>query len=161
MSNESQQVYKTVMDKYARISHIQRLSIRPSTKVSRYYRQKLAKELSEICCVPINNPDKLVSIVDFAEYLKRHNMERLLPEIENEVRQILKNFFVTREFSKDELIFEGIPDPLYKICYDVFRQEVSKRFKINLYFIFRQDIFQRNFSIAEIVDWIYLNEKAT
>ena len=157
--NESQQIYKAVMDLYADISHIKRLSIKPSTPVKPYYRQALAKKLSELYCVPLNNPDELTTITCFAEHLKRYDMNRRLPEIEDEVRQILKNFFVIREFSKDELIFEGIPDPLYKICYDRFREDAASRFKINIFHIYRSEIFQRNFSIAEIVDWIYLNEK--
>ena len=157
--NESQKIYKTVMDTYASIARMKRVSIKPSTKISPYFQKKLAQQLSNFYCVPINNPKALTTIIAFAEHIKRYDMEKRLPQIEDEVRGILKNFFRIRVFSKDEPIFAGIGEPLCRVCRKEFQEEVAKRFDINLMYILRAEIFKHDFSIADIVDWIWLNEK--
>ena len=147
------------MDFYADISHLKRFNVKPSTRVLDYHRSRLADKVSNFYCVPINDFSNLQTISDFAEYIKRYDMKIRLPEIEAEVRKILKHFFALREYAKDELIFQGIPDPLYTRCYRTFTEQVEKRFKINWYVTTHAEIFKRDFTLQEIVDWIYLNEK--
>ena len=166
--NESQKLYKTIMDSYAKISHIRRINITPRTYVQESKRVALARELSRIYYVSFNFPERLNTINAFAEHIKKYDMYHRMPQIEETVRDIVRLFFRNKEFAQDEFVFQNVPEPLHTTCVEIFKNEVSKRFEMDVFRGFgegdiylkdNEGFFKKDFSIKQVVEWIYLHEK--
>lgn len=166
MENESQKLYRIIIGLYADISRNSKRSMNGKQIVHKFYRQKLAREIEKVYYVQFNHPENLWSINAFVEHVKRFNMDRRLPEIEEEVRDILKLFFRNKEWKKDEIIFEHVPEkviykgregPFKGMYLDVLRYEISDCFGIDSYSGY--EFFKNPFSLENLVDWVYLNER--
>ena len=170
MENESQKIYRTIMDVYARISKHRRFGMTPRTHVSFYKRGELASELSKIYYVHFVHPENLSNINAFAEQVKRQEMSIRMPQIEEKVRSILWQFFHDKEWKQDEIIFENMPQPLHEMCMDILKAEVGRNFfkesyieqtsALPCYFkkAAESRFFERPFTLKELVEWIYLHE---
>ena len=105
----------------------------------------------------------------FVEHVKRFNKNRRLPEIEEEIIDILWLFFRDKEWKDDEIIFEHIPEmlidknkkmPLKKVCLDILQAEIGRSFEIRPYGILLRDnpFFFDPFTLRELIEWVYLHE---
>ena len=166
MENESQKLYRIIISLYAEISKNSKRSLNGKRTVHRFYREKLAREIEKVYPVHINNPENLWSINAFAAHVKRFNRDIRLPEIEEEIRDILKLFFRNKVWAKDEIIFENVPetyilngktDYLKKNCLNALRIEISERFGIYNYEAYQ--FFDNPFTFDELVEWVYSHEK--
>ena len=165
MENESQKLYRVIIGTYSEIAHISKRSLNGRSPVYKFKREKLARELEKVYYVHFNNPDELSNINAFAEYVKRFGMDKRLPLIESVVRDILKQFFRNKEWKKNEIIFEHIYGPLKSTCLDILQAEIGRKFKIYSPTLSGKDLlrghpfFSKPFTLKELVEWIYLNEK--
>ena len=169
MENESQKLYRVIISLYAEISRNSKRSLNGSRTVHRFHRERLAREIEKIYPVHFNNPENLWSINAFVEHVKRFNKNRRLPEIEEEIIDILWLFFRDKEWKDDEIIFEHIPEmlidknkkmPLKKVCLDILQAEIGRSFEIRPYGILLRDnpFFFDPFTLRELIEWVYLHE---
>jgi len=158
MENESQRLYRIVIDAYCKLFHANKRSVNGLSKISVWNRGRFARELEKIFCVHYNNPDNLGNINAFVEYLKKYEHTRRIPEIEEEVRAILKLFFHNKEWREDEIIFEYVYEPLRTTCFDILKAEIERRFGI-FYGSVGWTFFSKPFTFHELVEWICLHER--
>ena len=170
MENRSQKIYRDVISCYSEISGISKRRITGLTKVISYYRKGLAKALEGKYYIHFNNPDTLSNINAFAKVIKRFDIDERVPQIEEELRDVLKLFFRNKEWKKDEIVFEylpkyiivhGVKKNLRKICLDILQAEIGRRFRIQTEYgyMFGHGFFDKPFTFRSLVEWVYLNEK--
>ncbi len=163
MENTSQKLYRIIVNAYADISGRSKFSLNGHSLVgSDYYKIRLAREIEKnyyVDCVKV--ACKLKTLNDFAEYVKKFNIDVRLPYITQKVEDIFHLFFRNIKCNHNEIIFDYAPGKFQNTLISMFCNQVEDQFHINYMQRFELEKLLQHCNITEIADWIFLNENSS